>query len=129
MIDIRKENARKAKRPVREIPGIENQYEENPLKTKFINLNPGTINVTKYKVIAKPAHLKRPNVIKFKGKRRILIIGRIISEVRVNTIPAKRIEYVPSAKTIPDTPKDIMYRAAVLIIKCFRTVFIKTVYP
>jgi len=69
-------------------------------------LKPGTIKVTKYNVTAKPTHLKRPNVIKLIGKRRILIIGRIINVVKVRTIPAMRIEYVPSANTIPETARE-----------------------
>ncbi len=33
-------------------------------------------------------------------------MGLIISDVSVRTIPAKRTEYVPSAKTIPETTKE-----------------------
>jgi len=76
------------------------------LNTKFNILNPGTIKVTIYRVTAKPTHLKRPKVIRFIGRSKILIIGRIIKVVRVRTIPAMSIEYVPSAKTIPDTANE-----------------------
>jgi hypothetical protein len=86
--------------------GIENQYEENPLKAKSTSLNPGTIKVTIYRVIAYPTHLKSPKVIRFMGKRRILIIGLIIKVVTVKTRPARRSEYVPSANTIPEIIKD-----------------------
>lgn len=41
------------------------------------------------------------------GKRRIFITGLIISVVRVNTIPAKTTEYIPSANIIPETAKEI----------------------
>lgn len=44
--DIRKENAIKARIPVSVTAGIENQYEENPLKAKSKSLNPGTTSVT-----------------------------------------------------------------------------------
>ena len=45
--EIKKEKAMKARRPVRESPGMVNQYEEKPLKTKSKSLKPGTIKVTK----------------------------------------------------------------------------------
>jgi small basic protein len=41
------------------------------------------------------------------GKRRILIIGFIITVVTVKTIPARISEYVPSANTIPETINEI----------------------
>jgi len=45
--EIRKEKAINASIPDREITGIENQYEEKPLKVKSSNLNPGTMSVTR----------------------------------------------------------------------------------
>jgi hypothetical protein len=56
--------------------------------------------------MANPTQRKRPNVIKFNGSRRIFIMGLIISVVSVKTIPAKRREYVPSVKRIPETTND-----------------------
>jgi hypothetical protein len=44
--EIRKEKAIKASIPFKVTAGIENQYEENPLKAKPTSLNPGTIKVT-----------------------------------------------------------------------------------
>ena len=52
MKEIRNENATKAKIPFKVNAGIENQYEAKPLNAKFRSLNPGTTNVTIYKVIA-----------------------------------------------------------------------------
>lgn len=40
-----------AKTPLKDMPGIENHWEEKPAKTKFKILKPGTTKVTKYKVI------------------------------------------------------------------------------
>ena len=46
-IDIRKEYTKKAKIPVINTGGIENQEEEKPLNAKSRILNPGTTRVTK----------------------------------------------------------------------------------
>lgn len=121
---MRNEKAMKAKIPDKVIAGIENQYDVKPLNMKSASLNPGTTKVTIKSVTAKPTHLKRPKVIKFIGRSKMLIIGLSTKEVRVRTIPARRREYVPSAKTIPETASETRYRETVLIMKCLRIVFI-----
>jgi hypothetical protein len=102
-VEITNEKATKAKIPDSEIPGIKNQYELNPLKIKSAKWNPGTTNVTRYKVMAYVTHLKRPKVIKFIGRRRMFIIGLTIKVANIRTNPARKSVYMPSVKIIPET--------------------------
>ena len=51
--------------------------------------------------MADETHLKRPNVIKLIGKRRILIIGLTNNEAIAKPTPAKRRVSVPLLKTMP----------------------------
>jgi hypothetical protein len=90
--DINNENAKKANIPERDIAGILNQPLEKPANAKVVSLNPGTIKVTRYKVIANPTHLKRPKVIRLRGKISMFIIGLIISEDKLKTTPVRSIE-------------------------------------
>ena len=82
--------------------GILNQTVDIPSKWKYAILKSLTSKVTIYKAIADDSHLNMPNVIRFKGRRRILIIGFAIIEVRVSAAPASNIVSIPWLKTIPD---------------------------
>ena len=104
MKDIRKEKAMNARVPASDTAGMENQYELKPAKTKFVNVKPGTIRVTRYKVIAYVTHLKSPKVTRFRGRSRRLRIGRTIIVVKDRTAPVKNKVSSPFAKTMPLTP-------------------------
>jgi hypothetical protein len=96
-----KEKARKARIPLREKLGMSSHLVERPLKANPIILNPGIIIVTIYKATTLLIHLKKPNVRRFKGISKMLIIGLTRSVVTINPNPAKRSPDKPFSMTIP----------------------------
>ena len=51
--------------------------------------------------MALDTHLKRPKVIKFKGRMRRFIKGLTTNEAAMRPTPAKRSVFIPSAKISP----------------------------
>ena len=111
-----REKAMYDKKPVKLIEGISNHLLTSPGKLKERILNPGTTKVTKYKVIADESHLKSPNVIRLRGRRRRFIIGFTKYEQRRTPRPAKRMLVIPFSNIIPDITVDIRYKLSVSII-------------
>lgn len=95
------------KKPLRLTGGISNHLPTIPGKLKESILNPGTTSVTKYKVIAEDSHLNRPNVIRFKGRSRRLIMGFTKYEQSKIPRPAKNMLVNPFSKNIPEITVDI----------------------
>ena len=83
--------------------GISIQGLVKPEKKKLWILNPGTIKVTIYRVIAEDIHLKKPNVKRLIGRSKRLIMGLTKKDVSTIPNPARSKLLIPFSKTIPDT--------------------------
>lgn len=80
--------------------------------------------MTIYKAIAEETHLKKPNVIRFKGSNKRFIIGRAKREVKVNAMPATKSVFSPFDRIIPDVINVTKYKENVFITRCLKSVFI-----
>ncbi len=103
IVVIKNEKAIKDRGEVSVIEGISTQVLEKPEKEKLKILNPGTIKVTIYKVIAEDIHLKIPNVRRFIGRRRRLITGLAKKEAIIIPNPASKRLSIPFSNIIPLT--------------------------
>lgn len=97
-----KEKAIMAKMPSRLKGGMGKIPLLKPEKLKERILKPGTTKETKYKATAPFIQRKSPKVIKFKGRRRILIIGLAISEETARPRAARSNVSTPWLKIMPD---------------------------
>lgn len=100
---IKKEKAIKDIGDTKVNEGISIQGLVKPEKKNSWMLNPGTTRVTIYSVIEEEIHLKRPNVNRFSGRSKRLIIGLTRKEVSIIPSPAKKRLFTPFSKYIPDT--------------------------
>jgi len=100
---IKNENAIYDKGAITVRGGMSIQGLLKPEKIKLYILKPGTIRVTRYRVIAEEIHLNIPKVSKLIGRSSKLIIGLTKKEVKTIPSPASRILVIPFSKTIPDT--------------------------
>jgi len=100
-MNIKKEKATNANIPSSPIAGISIQGFEIAEVLKPTILNPSIKRVTIYKAIAEEAHLKKPKVIKFNGKRRMFIIGLTTKVEPTKPNPARRRVGNPPSKTNP----------------------------
>lgn len=117
VIEIINENTIKAKIPCKVKGGTTTQEVLMPLNAKSTILNPGTIKVTVYRATAYPTHLKKPNVIRFKGRRSILITGLIIRVVNARATPVNITVVKPFSKTNPEATREIRYKLTEFSIK------------
>ena len=100
---IKNENAMQDKGETTVSAGTSIQGLLKPENTKLQILNPGTIRVTKYNVIADEIHLKIPKVNKLIGRSNRLIMGLTKKEVKTIPRPASNVDVIPFSKTIPVT--------------------------